>query len=165
MCFPIDKETFDRIRRGRSPISEPQVDMPINTIWRYWMTDDGEEVFAILGNYVIKFGDYPIDLTISDTAWTLSFISEEKPKEAILNHVFRGQPAVLEHGTTNLCSGVYELSCPAINKSYVIYMDILEEFGYLEVNIWWPEKSKLLRSLPLIYEMNSFFKSALWKKF
>ena len=168
MCFPIDRDTFLKIRKDRNSVIITDPDNSIyleKFIWRYWMTDLGE-VFAVLGEKVIKFGDYEIDYDISGSEWKLDLINIERPKEAIKNHLHRGGYVAEITGNTPISNGNYRISCPRIGKSYDIYL-FIENSNYMpdSVYIWWPEKSKILTSLPLIIEMKSFYRAALWKKF
>lgn len=167
MRFPIDKETFDRIRDNRSPIIR-KVDINNDELWKYWMDDESEDVFALLGDFIILFQDIQVDLTISSNEWNLTLISLDKPKEVIKNHLHRGGNIYENYQVKpSIVSGLYELECSKIKKKYQIYIDVeLErDLNWFEVYLWWPGKSDLLTSLPLIYEMTSFYNTALWKKF
>lgn len=127
------------------------------------MTKDGE-VFAWIMDRVIKFGPYRVETEVDSSEWVME-PGEVSEDPIIQNHLHRGRELGFAKNKT-FESGYYRLECPKIKKSYEVYISV-EDSGYggYEIYIWWPGKSKILTSLPLIYETISFYNAVLWKKY
>ena len=163
MYFPIDKETFDKKRNGRAPKEIFTINIR-DLKWRYWMTTEGN-IFAIIGDKMICFDENTDLMTGQDqNAWSLTFLNENRPKEAILNHIQRGGSLMDTSDRTSL-SGMYLLTCGDMSYEVYLFFKEWEWMSERDLYVWWPGKTHLISSLPLIFEMKEFFRAVLWKKF